>query len=436
MRREPALDTGSRINRVGFNETTIKEKIMSKANHTSLVALLTLLAACGGGAGTTLGPQPPPPSGDPPPSGGPPAVQTQQVFDQINLSLPLVLAQAPNDASRFFAAERAGRVSVFGSDPATAARATFLDISARVNASGEGGLLGLAFHPEFATNGEVYVSYTRTGSPLESVISRFRSLDGNQTLDPASEEILLTVLQPFSNHNGGDLAFGPDGLLYAGFGDGGSGGDPQGNGQDPTNLLGTIIRIDVNVAQGYTIPPTNPFAQNAPCGLQGGFGGGSCPEIYAWGFRNPWRFSFDRQAGALWVGDVGQGSWEEVDRVDPGENYGWNVREGAHCFSPSSGCGTNFVDPITEYDHSVGNSITGGYVYRGSALPDLQGFYLFGDFGSGRIWAVPADSPIGTAPVEIANTNHQIASFAEANDGELYILDFASGGSLHRIVAP
>ena len=235
----------------------------------SLPTLLALLAACGGGGeaggGNTPGSQPPPAE--------PLAVRTQQVFAQVTLSFPIALVQAPNDGRRWFAIERTGRVNVFANDPVNATRATFLDITPRVNTSGEGGLLGIAFHPDFANNGEVFISYTRTGSPLESVISRFRSHDNNQTLDPLSEEIILTVLQDFSNHNGGNIVFGPDGFLYAGFGDGGSGGDPNGRGQDRTNLLGTIVRIDVNFASGYTIPPTNPFAQNAaPC-LQG-FGGG------------------------------------------------------------------------------------------------------------------------------------------------------------------
>ncbi len=394
-----------------------------------LPGLLALLAACGGGGsgnGNNVGLPPPPPA-------GPPPVQTQQVFGMINLSFPTALVQAPNDTSRWFAIEQSGRIIVFDDDPVNATGATFLDISARVDSGpNEAGLLGIAFHPDFANNGEVFVSYT-AGGPLTSMISRFRSIDNNLTLDPISEEIILTVLQDSGNHNGGNIAFGPDGFLYAGFGDGGGAGDTNGRGQDPTNLLGTIVRVDVDVAVGYTIPPGNPFAQNInPC-LQG-FGGGSCPEIYAWGFRNPWRFSFDRVTGALWVGDVGQNAWEEVDRVEVGENYGWNVREGANCFSPSSGCSTAFVDPITEYDHSLGNSITGGFVYRGSAIPDLQGHYVFGDFGSGRIWAVPADSPIGTTAIEIADTGHLIASFGEGVDGELYLLDFGNAGTIHQIV--
>jgi glucose/arabinose dehydrogenase len=357
-------------------------------------------------------------------------VQTQRVFAGVTLSAPTALRQAPNDATRWFALNQAGVVTVFANDPANATGSIFLNINdGRVQCCGEAGLLGIAFHPDFSTNGEVFVSYTAPG--LTSRISRFRSFDGNLTLDATSEEILLTVTQPAGNHNGGDLHFGPDGFLYIGFGDGGSAGDPGGNGQNTTTLLGAILRIDVDTVGGYGIPPGNPFAGNAPS-VQG-ICGASCPEIYAWGFRNPWRFSFDSVTGELWVGDVGQGAWEEVDRVSVGQNYGWNTREGAHCYSPSSGCSTaGLTDPITEYDHSLGVSITGGYVYRGAAIPGLQGQYVFGDFGSGRIWSVPADSPIGTTPTQLADTSHSIAAFAEGVDGELYVVDY--GGSIHQII--
>ncbi len=192
-----------------------------------------------------------------------------------------------------------------------------------------------------------------------------------------------------------------------------------------------MVRINVDVAMGYDIPPSNRFEGGAQCSPVPV--GADCPEIYAWGFRNPWRFSFDSVTGELWVGDVGQGDWEEVDRVELGENFGWNVREGAHCFEPPNGCGTNFVDPITEYANSGGSSITGGYVYRGSAIPTLQGQYVFADFASGRIWAVAADSPIGTVPAEIADTSYLISAFGEGVDGELYVLDYGTG-TIHQII--
>ena len=387
-------------------------------------AVILFLSACGGGGNGGGGLDPP----DPP---GPPAtVQTQRVFANVVLNSPTALTQAPGDASRWFALNKVGVITVFDNDPVNAVGSTFLNISGRVLNSGEAGLLGLAFHPEFANNGEVFVSYVAPG--LISVISRFRSNDGNLTLDPMSEEILLTVIQPQDNHNGGDIHFGPDGFLYIGFGDGGGANDPSGHAQNTTNLLGAMVRIDVDIAMGYDIPPGNPFAGNTPS-VQG-VCGANCPEIYAWGFRNPWRFSFDRQGGALWVGDVGQNAWEEVDRVERGQNYGWNTREGAHCFNPPSGCSTaGLTDPITEYGHSLGNSITGGYVYRGTAIPSLVGQYLFGDFGSGRLWAVPANSPIGTAPTEIADTTHAISAFGQSVNGELYVVDYFGGG-IHQIV--
>jgi glucose/arabinose dehydrogenase len=384
-------------------------------------AVILFLSACGDGNGGG-GLDPPDPPGPPVPS----AVQTQPVFVGVALTAPTALRQAPDDPSRWFALGKAGVITVFNNDPVNATGSVFLNISGRVLNSGEAGLLGIAFHPVFATNGEVFVSYVE--SSQISVISRFHSFDSNLTLDPASEEILLTVIQPQDNHNGGDIHFGQDGFLYIGFGDGGG---TQENGQNTTTLLGAMVRIDVDIAMGYDIPPGNPFAGNTPS-VQG-VCGANCPEIYAWGFRNPWRFSFDSVTDELWVADVGQGAWEEVDRVELGENYGWNTREGAHCFNPSSGCSTaGLTDPITEYSHSLGNSITGGFVYHGTAIPGLQGHYVFGDFVSGRIWAVPADSPIGTTPTQIADTTHSISAFAEGVNGEIYVVDY--GGSIHQIV--
>ncbi|MEM7432715.1 MAG: PQQ-dependent sugar dehydrogenase [Pseudomonadota bacterium] len=387
-----------------------------------------IIAGCGGGGGGgggggNLNPPNPPP---PPPSS---TVSTQQVFAGVTLSAPVGMVQAPGDNTRWFAIEQTGVVVVFDNDDANATRDVFVNITGRVAAGGEMGLLGIAFHPDFATNGEVFLSYTAPG--MISTISRFTSFDGGLTLDPASEEIILTVPQDQGNHNGGGIAFGPDGFLYIGFGDGGGGGDPLERAESTTNVLGAFLRIDIDIAVGYQIPPGNPFAGNALC--VGGFGSGNCPEIFAWGFRNPWRWSFDMQTGQLWVGDVGQGSWEEVDRVDVGENYGWDIREGAHCHEPSTGCSTNgLTDPVTEYPNGADISITGGYVYRGTAVPDQVGNFIFGDFGSGRVWSVAADAPIGTDPTEIADTNFSISSFAQDADGEVYIVDI--GGSVHQIV--
>ncbi len=347
------------------------------------------------------------------------------------------MTQAPGDSTRWFVVEQTGRIDVFANDPNTLSEALFLDITDRVDASDqEAGLLGLAFHPQFPATPEVFVSYTATGPgggvPYISRISRFLSLDGGLTLQAASEEILLTIDQDNVNHNGGDLKFGPDGFLYASFGDGGGGGDPNNNAQQSANLLGTIVRIDVDTGSPYAIPPSNVFAANAGSPCLTGVGGGACPEIFVWGLRNPWRFSFDSANGDLWIGDVGQNSWEEVNRAQGGENFGWRVREGAHCFNPASGCSTAFTDPVTEYDHSVGASITGGFVYRGSAVPDLVGWYVFGDFVSGRIFAIPADTPSFVAPTELLDTTIPIATFAQDSDGELFVVSY--GGTISRIV--
>jgi glucose/arabinose dehydrogenase len=393
--------------------------------------LAFVLTACGGssgGGGTSPLPPPPPP---PPPSATP-TIDVAEAFPSLTFNQPLLLIQAPGDVSQWYVAERRGVVRRFANDQGASTSSTFLDITDRVDSGpGEAGLLGVAFDPSYPANPTVYVSYTRDGSPLVSYISRFTSADGGLTLDPATEEVMLTVLQDFGNHNGGNILFGPDGNLYIGLGDGGSGGDPNDRAQTTSNLLGAMLRIDVSGAAPYGIPADNPFAANSMSPCTQGFGSADCPEIFAWGLRNPWRFSFDRQTGELWVGDVGQGMWEEVDRVANGDNLGWREREGAHCFNPSSGCATTFVDPITEYDHSLGVSITGGFVYRGAAIPDLVGWYVFGDFGSGRIFAVPADSPTGTAPTELLGSGLSIASFAESNVGEIYIVDY--GGSIRQI---
>lgn len=321
-----------------------------------------------------------------------------------------------------------------GTSPATAG--TFVDITSRVRSGGEMGLLGMAFHPNFPTDNRVFLSYTNGTAPLVSRISSFQSTDAGVTLDAASESILLTIDQPETNHNGGHIAFGPDGYLYIGIGDGGGGGDnhgDRGNGQRLTTLLGKLLRIDVDGAAPYAIPPTNPFASNAVC-PSAGRASSECPEIYAYGLRNPWRWSFDRVNGELWLADVGQGNWEEVNQVTLGGNYGWRCREGAHDYNPSTpGCSAGgLIDPVTEYNHTLGSSITGGYVYRGPQTTGLTGRYLFGDFGSGRIWAWIAESAGQLRePTELLDTGLNISSFGEGNDGELYVVHY--GGELHKI---
>ena len=376
--------------------------------------LAAALGGCGGGGGSDPAPAPGP-------APVPDAVLVERVFPQLAFSSPVALVPEPAaSGSRWFLLERAGVVRVFPDDPAATAAAVFVDIADRVDARGEGGLLGLAFHPGFGDNGEVFLSYTApglgAGSDVELVsrVSRFRSADGGATLDPSTEEIVLSVDQPFTNHNGGQIAFGPDGYLYLGLGDGGSGGDPLGNGQDTGTLLGAFLRLDVEGGSPYAIPPDNPFAA-----------GGGRPEIFAWGFRNPWRWSFDAATGDLWCGDVGQSAWEEVDVVRRGENYGWNVREGAHCFLTPDCDATGLTDPLAEYPHVDGRcSVTGGYVYRGSAIPGLAGTYLYGDFCTGTVWGLP---PGGT-PRILAESALPLSSFGQGADGEVYLLDLGGGG--------
>jgi glucose/arabinose dehydrogenase len=383
----------------------------------------TLLTACGGGssgAGVVVGP---------PPMATTPTIDTQAVFTNLSFNQPVALIQAPGDSSRWFVVEKGGIVWVFANDQNTTSASIFLDLRGVVDTSGEGGLLGLAFHPSFPTTPEAFVSYTRSGAPLVSYVSRFTSTD-TQSFIAATEDVILTVDQPDDNHNGGDLSFGPDNFLFVGFGDGGGSGDTFANGQNTNTLMGAIVRLDVTGGAPYGIPAGNPFEANAVC--TGGSGMAPCPEIYAWGLRNPWRFSFDNVTGKLWVGDVGQGAWEEIDVITAGSNYGWNVREGAHCFSPATGCATTFVEPITEYDHTLGRSITGGFVYRGSVISDLAAWYLFGDFTSGRIFGVRENSSTGQAAEVLDESGLQIVSFGQGVDGELYVLHF--GGTIHQIV--
>jgi glucose/arabinose dehydrogenase len=395
---------------------------------------MLFLSSCGGGSGSaSIGPPPAPPP--PPPAAI--TVTTNPVFDQVVMQAPVAMMQAPGDPIRWFVIEQQGIVRVFPNMPnvPNADVNVFADIRARVVAGGEMGLLGMAFHPDFGNgNFEAFLSYTRiNGGQRESVISRFRSFNNGLTLDTTMEDIILTIPQDFSNHNGGQITFGPDGFLYAGWGDGGGSGDPNDHAQNTTDLLGTMMRIDVDGAIPYAIPPGNRFETNAANPCPQGIGGGDCPEIYAHGFRNPWRWSFDRQTGELWVGDVGQNQWEEVNRIMAGGNYGWRCREGMHDFNMMGmGCGGPMMDPITEYDHGQGQSITGGYVYRGAAIPELQGFYVYGDFVQGRIWAIPATSQQGAVSQELLNTVFGISSFAEDNDGELYVIDY--GGGVHQLV--
>lgn len=350
------------------------------------------------------------------------SVRLQRVFGNLAISAPVLMLQAPGDDSHWYIVEKRGRVLSVTVNGGVAQSSVFLDIIDRVDSGpNEAGFLGMAFHPQYASNGFVYLSYTTSDPSLTSVISRVtRSADGN-SLQSDSEEVLLRVSQPYSNHNGGHIVFGPDGFLYIGLGDGGSGGDPQGNGQNTQTLLGSMLRIDVNTGSPYGIPATNPFAS----GEQGR------PEIYAWGMRNPWRWSFDKTTGALWVADVGQNSWEEVSIVTAPGNFGWNPKEGTHCYQSSSCDNPEFIDPVIEYSHENGCSVTGGYVYRGTAIPSLQGTYLYSDYCSGTLWGARADGNGGYGSFQILATQLNVASFAEGNDGEIYIIHL--GGEIYQL---
>jgi glucose/arabinose dehydrogenase len=402
-----------------------------------VVCVSVSLHACGGSGGGSAGG-----SGQGPLASNA-IVKLTRVFPNLAFNAPVALVQAPADPAHWYVIEQAGRVLRF--DGAGGAASVVVDIGAQVTTGGETGLLGIAFHPDWPAVPEVFLSYTRSAPNLQSVISRFVSADGGITLDASSEQIIMLIDQPESNHNGGQICFGPDGFLYAGFGDGGGAGDQHGsigNGQSLGTLLGKILRIDVRgTGAGYAVPPDNPFAANPQCAM--GAGSAACPEIWAFGFRNPWRWSFDAQAGELWVGDVGQDSWEEVDRVNKGGNYGWRLREGAHCYNPVSGCpqpgeiqqGAALVDPVTEYDHGVGEAITGGFVYRGTRIKALFGSYVFGDYISGRIWTHTPGSP-NLQKTEQLHSSANISSFGQGLDGELYVLDYATGQILQLQPVP
>lgn len=302
-----------------------------------------------------------------------------------------------------------------------------IDIGSQVLRGGnEEGLLGLEFDRGYESNGHFYLYYSAP-DPRRSVLSRFTVEDPPLgEADPASERVLLEIPEPFSNHNGGMIELGPDGYLYIGVGDGGSGGDPMENGQNPHTLLGTILRIDVSpasVGEPYAIPQDNPFAD----GVNGR------PEVWAYGLRNPWRFSFDPETGDLWVGDVGQNRREEVDIVTRGGNYGWNIVEGNRCFGNPNCDPTGLEPPVIDYDHSLGCSVTGGYVYRGSAIPELTGAYVYADFCSGRIWALRYEGGEVMSHRQVARSRFGVSSFGEIADGELYVTTF--GGGVLRLVA-
>ncbi len=392
-----------------------------------LPLMLTLFGCGGGGGGVT-----PAASMSPPPGNSPPPVALADAFPNLSFTQPLLLLQGPADSSTWFVVERAGVVRAFDNDPGVGVSRVFVDLRGLVDSGpGEAGLLGMAFHPDYANNRQVYLSFTVTGAPLVSRIDRFTSTDGGLTLDPATQTTILSLDQDFGNHNGGHLAFGPDGYLYLGFGDGGSGGDPNNRAQATNYLLGTIARINVDSGTPYVIPADNPFAGNPICAQ--GSGAAACPEIFAFGFRNPWRWSFDSATGDLFVADVGETSFEEIDRVTNGNNYGWNFREGANCFNANVCVTAGLIDPIHEYGRNEGTSVTGGYVYRGTNIPLLTGFYVFADFTTGRIWSIDSTAQNLVESDLLIDSSLNIASFGQSNAGELYVVNF--GGTLHQIIA-
>jgi glucose/arabinose dehydrogenase len=300
----------------------------------------------------------------------------------------------------------------------------FLDISEKISCCGERGLLGLAFHPQYPENGYFFVNYTDING--DTVIARFEVSDDRDRAAPDSELKLLGVEQPYANHNGGGIAFGPDGYLYIALGDGGSGGDPLGNAQNTNSLLGKMLRIDVSPTDGYAVPADNPYT-----------GGGGAPEVWAYGLRNPWRFSFDRLAGDLFIGDVGQGSWEEIDYLPVGApggaNFGWNYREGSQPFVTAPGADElKMIPPAAEYGRDQGYSVIGGVVYRGEELPEMYGIYYYGDYGSGNIWGLYLDDGDAWQNRLLFQTGTSITSFGEDESGELYYV--AGDGGLYKLV--
>ncbi len=345
------------------------------------------------------------------------AIKAVRAFPELKFRRPVLLTSAADGANRIFVCSQPGKIFVFPNRPDVEEADTFLDWEKKTiykDEEFEEGILGLAFHPKFKANGEFFMYYTEP--PHISVISRFKvSKDDPNKADPASEEQILRIPQPFWNHNGGTICFGPDGYLYIGLGDGGSANDPFKNGQNRKTVLGKILRIDVDhkdAGKNYAIPKDNPWVGQAD----------AAQEAFAMGIRNSWRISFDRKTGTLWQADVGQDLWEEINIITKGGNYGWNLREGMHKFLSGSDPRPDLIEPVWEYHHSIGKSITGGVVYRGQKLPELQGCYLYGDFVSGKLWALKYDDK---AKKVIANyilqgDNLPIMTYGEDEAGEAY----------------
>nr|BAL58732.1 glucose/sorbosone dehydrogenase [Candidatus Acetothermum autotrophicum] len=348
-----------------------------------------------------------------------PQLELQKLVD--GFTRPVYLTHAGDGSGRLFVVEQAGIIQIIRNGQTLAT--PFLDIRDRVESGGEKGLLSVAFHPKYKENGRFFVNYTaRKEGVLKSVIAEYR-VSSHPDVADRTERVILEIEQPFANHNGGLNKFGPDGFLYIGLGDGGAAGDPLNNAQSLDTLLGKILRIDIE-KEPYAIPQGNPFVGRA--NAQG--------EIWAYGLRNPWRFSFDRCNGRLFAGDVGQNRLEEIDLIEKGKNYGWRIMEGSQCFDPPTLCNTLGLElPIAEYDHSLGCSVTGGYVYRGTQFPALIGHYLFGDYCSGRIWSLVQESSGKWTMRQLIDSPFSISSFGEDEQGELYVVHY--GGAIYRVTA-
>lgn len=399
----------------------------------AVALVLIALSSCAGDAGQSVADPPvvtptaaPAISGS---GGGGGPRGDQEAFDpstiDLELSLvaggfdaPLGIIHAGDGSDRLFVIEQGGTIRIVRDGEMLPE--PFLDVSNRVVAGGEQGLLGLAFHPSYEDNGRFFVNYTDTDG--DTVVEEYAVSGDPDVAESESERVLLRIDQPFPNHNGGNLVFGPDGYLYIGTGDGGGAGDPEENGQDLTTLLGKLLRIDVDAPgpEPYGIPLDNPFADEAD----------ARPEIWGYGLRNPWRFSFDRATGDLWIGDVGQSAFEEINRAGGGAagvNYGWDVMEGRNCYEEANCDRDDKELPLTGYSHEGGCSITGGFVYRGNEAPELHGGYVFGDYCSGNVWVLDSRAKGFVEPVQLLEGQGSISSFGEDEAGELYMADLAAG---------